>query len=130
MAKRKANRTSFKKGHTASKGNKGGGRPRALVPEVIQLKQYNRNQLTELVSKYSNYSKIELDNEQYQEGKPIIDLLVIKVMLKAHEMGDHIRTNWIFEQLAGKLPNETKVEVKQSFHTQLLEKLEEMRGIE
>lgn len=126
MANRKANSGSFKKGNQASRGSTTNGRP-ALEPEIIQAKMLNRNILTALINKYIFLTPDQISAARHSLETQSIDHMIINIIVRAVQHGDIARLNWLVEQLCGKIP--IKIETPQSFHSMLVQKIEEIRQL-
>lgn len=118
----------FKKGNQEGKKSKGGGRS-PVDPEIVQMREINRNVITQLLTKYSNMTVQEMKEARNQPSTPVLDQIIISICIKAVQMGDSSRANWLVENMTGKLPNEIKVKT-QTFHGQLLEKIDKIKDVD
>ena len=97
----------FKKGNQLSKGN---GRPK-MTPEQKALALSTRTDLKNLMAKYLSYTKEQLEQEIENPDLPMIDIGIMRNILKAGEQGDLERMDWMTNHIYGK--EASKIDIKQ-----------------
>jgi hypothetical protein len=103
MAKgKKTGGKDFKPGH-------GVGRPTS-PPEIKAAAKLSMDEARAKLTEYLKLSMPELEAAMKDRTKEAMDLWIIRIVLLGIKNGDHIRLNFMFDRLIGKVTE--KVEVK------------------
>ena len=88
----------FAKGNTLAKG-------RTPVPKDIkEIRQFNGKDFERVIKHYLHCSLEHLKELEKDETLQALDHLVIKVLVKAADTGDHTRLAFVLDRTIGKLP--------------------------
>lgn len=98
MAGKGSEKTQFKKGVS---GNPAG---RVKLPdEVKEAKKLNHNAMVLALNKFLTWPTEELEAFTKDTSNPVLEMVIAKILVNAHKNGDHMRLNFIFDRLIGKV---------------------------
>ena len=124
-ASRKKNKTSFKKGHTKSKG-KSGKKGNTNVPTIDQraVIKIDKN----IVEKYFNLNSGLTPHQIVARLKTLkitmLEAIVMRAMLKAYRGGEAYQCDFVLNRMIGKVPNKIHHEVINPYDAMTIEQLE------
>jgi len=111
MARGKATPASFKKGDI--KPVLAGMKSRRNLPQDIKdARLMNANEFENIIYKCLSMNKEQLTEIFKNPLTPAKDLVVIKILTKAIETGDHTRLNFLLERTIGKVVDKIEVQSK------------------
>lgn len=93
-------------------GNKlGTGRPQ-LPEHIKEARKLTRERFEEILYKYFDSSKKEIDDAYASPETPAIDLIVLKILIESIKYGDHANFNMILDRVVG--PMSKKIDMTSS----------------
>ncbi len=98
-----------------------GRKSRKPTAELNKLTNISANQFKETIFKYMYSSMGDLKKLLKDPKTDMIDLMIIKLMIKAVESGDVTRLNFILDRTIGKVQD--KVEISGFSHKTLIEQI-------
>jgi len=114
-----SSKTQFKKGNKA-----GTGRPK-MTTEVKEIRRMNREALTKILDKYSEYSINQLKKVKADKSNtPAIEMIVVINLLLSLEKANANSRDFIIERMAGKVVEQIKVEGTMG-HKSIIEQLKD-----
>lgn len=98
-------KTQFKPGQS---GNPSG---RTKLPEEIkQAQKLSKVSMYAALNKFLHWPLEDLEKFCADKSNPVMEMIIAKILVGAHKNGDHMRLNFIFDRLIGKVSD--KVEHK------------------
>lgn len=99
MAGKGSEKTQFKKGAPSGNPN---GRPN-LPEELKQAKKLNRFRMEEALNKFLTWPTEDLIRYSEDASNPVLEMIVAKILVGAGKTADHMKLNFIFDRLIGKV---------------------------
>lgn len=122
MPQRKT-KTSFTKGNTRSRGNRGPkGRTKA-DREQLAVKKIDLDLVTNYFTINSHLTPHELVARLRTQKVSMLEAMIIKGMLRAYRTGDTFQINFFIERLVGKVPNKIEHSVKNPYEGMSIDQL-------
>jgi hypothetical protein len=97
----------FKPGQS---GNPRGRQP--LRPDLRRIQLMTADDSKRLLQKLMDLPKQSLEDLAADPSTPAMDLMVIQIILKAVQDGDHARLNFLFDRTIGKVLDKKEIEVR------------------
>lgn len=94
-------------GRDFKKGNP--GRPKGSVVVPKEIREMNRREVEQLISKYFKMSREKLAKVAANKKTPTIDLMIIKIITTAINKGDQTRLNFLLDRTIGKVKDSVDV---------------------
>ena len=98
----------FQNGHKISKG---------AVPipvEVIEARKINKVESERILNKFLNLSLDELASFANNKSNNVHEMLVARILYEGIKRGDHVKLEWVYSRLVGKVKEEVEVSHRES----------------
>lgn len=98
----------FQKGHKFSKG---------AVPipvEVIEARKINKVESERILNKFLHLSLDELAAFANDKKNTVHEMLVARILYEGIKRGDHVKLEWVYSRLVGKVKEEVEVSHRES----------------
>lgn len=99
---------NFEKGHKFGKGA-----PRIPV-EVIEARKINKVESERILNKFLHLSLDELAAFANDKSNTVHEMLVARILYEGIKRGDHVKLEWVYSRLVGKVKEEVEVSHRES----------------
>lgn len=101
-------------GRDFQKGKEGGpGAPRLPV-EVIEARKINKVESERILNKFLHLSLDELAAFANNKSNNVHEMLVARILYEGIKRGDHVKLEWVYSRLVGKVKEEVEVSHRES----------------
>jgi len=96
-------------------GNPGGpGRP-PLPPELKEARRLTKTEFERISNKYLWATTAELSDAMQDSACPAVERMLVSILFKAVEQGDHARAEWFATRLLGKVNDKVELTLPKPF---------------
>lgn len=96
--------------------------------ENAASKILNSYALQKMLNQYLFYTKEEIENEISRSDLPALNLICLRIIIKAVNMGDPGRINLILDRTIGKVPLNVNATVSQNINEQIIQRAKEYKA--
>lgn len=114
---------NFKKGQSGNPK----GRPK-LDPEVKAIQQFNKDEVSKLLNKYSRMTQKEMLKVYNSEKAMMIEKWTAKIFIKATVEGDYRAMDYVLNRMVGKVADKMEIE-DNSTHSRIMELIKMQKEI-
>lgn len=101
-------------GRDFQKGKPGGpGQPKIPV-EVIEARKINKVESERILNKFLHLSLDELAAFANDKSNTVHEMLVARILYEGIKRGDHVKLEWVYSRLVGKVKEEIEVSQRES----------------